>query len=88
VGLDDAYAFRSAEPGVEFPAGPPHTTFMDRFRPAYVAELAAFVSLARGEIGTPCTITDGLEAFRVAEACELSRSEGRPVRLDEIPGLA
>lgn len=88
VGLDDSYAFRSAEPGVEFPAGPAHETFMDRFRPAYVAELAAFVSLARGEIGTPCTITDGLEAFRVAEACELSRSEGRPVRLDEIPGLA
>ena len=87
VGLDDAFPFRSAEPGVEFPPGPAHTTFMDRFRPAYVAELAAFVSVARGELATPCTITDGLEAFRVAEACELSRSEGRPVAMSEIPGL-
>jgi myo-inositol 2-dehydrogenase / D-chiro-inositol 1-dehydrogenase len=88
VGLDDAYAFRSAEPGVDFPPGPAHTTFMDRFRPAYVAELTAFVAMVRGEIGTPCTITDGLEAFRIAEACELSRAEGRPVSMGEIPGLA
>ena len=87
VGFDDTYAFRSAEPGVDLPAGPPHTSFMDRFRPAYVAELTAFVSLVRREIATPCTITDGLEAFRIAEACELSRAERRPVAMSEIPGL-
>jgi myo-inositol 2-dehydrogenase / D-chiro-inositol 1-dehydrogenase len=88
VGLDDSYAFRSAEEGVDFPRGPAHATFMDRFRSAYIAELAAFVSLVRGEIETPCTITDGLQAFRVAEACELSRAEGRPVEMSEIPGMA
>ena len=88
VGFDDSYAFRSAEDGVTFPAGPPHHTFMDRFKAAYVAELTTFVALARGEIETPCSITDGLQAFRIAEACELSRSEGRPVSMDEVPGRA
>ena len=88
VGLDDSYAFRSAEAGVDFPAGPPHTAFMDRFADAYAAELAAFLALVRGEIATPCTIADGLEAFRVAEACERSRREGRPVAMAEIPDVA
>lgn len=88
VGLDQSYAFRSAEEGVTFPAGPPHHNFGQRFREAYVAELSAFLSLVRGEIATPCTIADGLEAFRIAEACELSRSEARPVAMREIPGLA
>jgi myo-inositol 2-dehydrogenase / D-chiro-inositol 1-dehydrogenase len=88
VGLDDSYAFRSAEEGVDFPAGPAHTAFQDRFGRAFTAELTAFVALVRGEIETPCTVTDGLEAFRIAEACELSRSEGRQVAMREIPGLA
>lgn len=86
VGFDDSYAFLSAEEGVMFPAGPPHATFMDRFRDAYISELTAFVALARGEIEPPCTIEDGLQAFRIAEACELSRSEARPVAMSEIPG--
>ena len=34
---------------------------------------------------SPCTVNDALQAFRVAEACELSRHEGRVVHLDEIP---
>lgn len=88
VGLDDSYAFRSAEEDVTFPAGPPHHNFGQRFEAAYVAELSAFVALVCGEIESPCTIADGLEAFRIAEACELSRSEARPVTMDEIPGLA
>ena len=88
VGFDDSYSFRSAEAGVTFPAGPPHTAFMDRFADAYAAELAAFLRLVAGEIETPCTIADGFEAFRVAEACELSREERRPVPLSEIPGFA
>lgn len=88
VGVDDSYSFRSAEAGVTFPAGPPHTAFMDRFADAYAAELTAFIRLVVGEIATPCTIADGFEAFRVAEACELSRAERRPVALSEIPGFA
>lgn len=88
VGFDDSYAFRSAEPGVPDPAGPTHTIFMDRFRQAYVAELTAFFALVRGEIPSPCTIADGLQALRIADACDLSRRMRRPVPLAEIPDLA
>ena len=58
---------------------------MDRFRPAYRAELTHFLSVARGDEPSPCTVRDALEAFRVAEACTLSLLEGRPVDLAEIP---
>ena len=58
---------------------------MERFLPAYRAELTAFAAVARGALASPCTVHDALQAFRVAEACELSRREGRPVALDEIP---
>jgi len=79
VGLDEHTALRSAEPGVTFPAGPPHMTFMDRFQPAYVAELTAFTEVAAGTRDVPCTVRDALAAFRVADACELSRRENRVV---------
>ena len=86
VGLDHSLAVDSAEAGVDFPAGPRHWSFMDRFRPAYQAELAAFVDVARGDRPSPCTVRDALEAFRVAEACELSRAARRPIALAEIEG--
>lgn len=85
AGLDDSLALRSVEEGVEFPGGPVHDSFMDRFRPAYRAELAHFLTVARGENPSPCTVRDALEAFRVAEACTISLHEARPVDLDEIP---
>lgn len=84
VGLDDTLALRSAEEGVEFPAGPPVMSFMERFQPAYVAELTAFADVAAGRIPSPCTIRDGLEAARIADACQLSKDESRPVDLAEI----
>ena len=49
VGLDDSLALRSAEEGVDFPGGPQHWSFMERFLPAYVAELTAFAEVARGD---------------------------------------
>lgn len=84
VGLDDRLPLRSAEPGVTFPAGRPYPVFMDRFLAAYVAELTEFAAVARGERPSPCTVADALEAFYVAEACEISRREHRPVRVDEV----
>jgi myo-inositol 2-dehydrogenase/D-chiro-inositol 1-dehydrogenase len=87
VGLDDSLAFRSAEEGVDFPHGSQHRSFMERFLPAYRAELTAFAEVAKGDRATPCSVEDALQAFRVAEACELSRHEGRPVRLEEIETL-
>ncbi len=87
VGLDDSLAFRSAEEGVTFPAGPQKWSFMERFLPAYQAELTAFADVAAGKIPSPCTVRDALQAFRTAEACELSRREGRPVAMSEIPDV-
>lgn len=84
VGLDDSFAFRSAETGVDFPKGPQKWSFMERFRPAYREELSAFVGVAGGTTPSPCTVADALAAFRVAEACELSRQQGRVVRLEEV----
>jgi myo-inositol 2-dehydrogenase/D-chiro-inositol 1-dehydrogenase len=84
VGLDDRMPLRSVEPGITFPAGTPYPAFMDRFLPAYVAELTHFVAMVAGTVGTPCTVSDALEAFYIAEACERSRREHRPVTLAEV----
>jgi myo-inositol 2-dehydrogenase/D-chiro-inositol 1-dehydrogenase len=86
VGYDDSLTVTSAEKGVDFPKGPRHWSFMERFLPAYRAELTAFAEVVAGERATPCTVDDALQAFRIAEACELSRAERRPVDLTEIKG--
>jgi myo-inositol 2-dehydrogenase/D-chiro-inositol 1-dehydrogenase len=84
AGLDDRVPLRSAEPGIAWPTGPAYPGFLERFALAYETELAAFTEVARGRSPSPCTATDALEAFYVAEACELSRREHRPVALTEI----
>jgi myo-inositol 2-dehydrogenase / D-chiro-inositol 1-dehydrogenase len=88
VGYDDSLAVRSLEADVDFPRGPQKWSFMERFLPAYRTELAAFCDVVAGRSPSPCTVTDALEAFRVAEACELSRATGQPVELREIGGAA
>lgn len=84
VGLDQQLPLRSAEAGISWPTGPAHPTFIERFRAAYENELSAFTQVVTGEITSPCTVADALEAFYVAEACELSRREHRPVRVAEV----
>ena len=84
VGLDDRLPLRSAEPGVTWPAGTAYTGFMERFRAAYVAELQAFVEVVGGRAASACSPADALETFYVAEACELSRRERRPVSMEEV----
>ncbi len=85
VGWDDRTPLRSLEPrGPQEPPANAYPNFQERFRPAYEAELAAFIEVARGERETPCTVEDAQEALRVAVACDLSRAEHRPVRLEEI----
>src|SRR3984885_7888125 len=84
AGLDDRMALRSADPGQHFPAGPPHRDFLGRFADAYVAEMAAFIGVAAGDAPSPCTAEDALEAFYVAEACELSRHRQQPVLMAEV----
>ncbi|HEY4453803.1 MAG TPA: Gfo/Idh/MocA family oxidoreductase [Pseudonocardiaceae bacterium] len=84
VGLDQQLPLRSAEAGINWPTGPAHPTFIERFRAAYETELRAFARVVAGEIASPCTVRDALEAFYVAEACEVSRREHRPVRIAEV----
>ncbi|WP_433630644.1 Gfo/Idh/MocA family protein [Nocardia sp. CA-120079] len=84
VGLDDRSPLTSVEPDYVPSPYPAYPGFMERFRRAYTDELAAFLSVVSGELANPCTPADALEAFYIAEACELSRHENRPVALTEI----
>ncbi|MEU7011105.1 Gfo/Idh/MocA family oxidoreductase [Streptomyces sp. NPDC046332] len=85
VGLDDRTPLTSLEAGGPPAPVKPWPGFIDRFAPAYEAELDAFVRLVRGEAANPCDGREALEALRIAEACERSRREHRPVALAEIP---
>lgn len=84
VGFEDGLPLRSVEPGTTFPAGPPHAAFMQRFLPAYRAELEAFTEVVAGRRPSPCTLADALEAELIAEACSRSSRERRPVRTEEV----
>ncbi|PXY20781.1 Gfo/Idh/MocA family protein [Prauserella muralis] len=84
VGVDERTPLTSAEPGAGTPKGPPYPHFMDRFRVAYERELATFTAVAAGREPSPCTPEDALEAFYVAEACEISRRQRRPVKIAEV----
>jgi myo-inositol 2-dehydrogenase/D-chiro-inositol 1-dehydrogenase len=84
VGLEDRLPLRSVEPGATFPAGTPHDFFMDRLADAFRAELAAFVEVAAGTRESPCTLADALENELVAQACQTSLREHRPVAVEEV----
>ncbi len=84
AGYDDGLPLRSTEPGVTWPAGPPHTFFMDRLTEAFRRELATFCDVAAGTIASPCTIQDAMGTAWAAEAATLSAREHRPVRIDEV----
>ncbi|MEV6165659.1 Gfo/Idh/MocA family oxidoreductase [Streptomyces sp. NPDC052052] len=84
VGLDSRTPVTSAEP--QGPAAPsrPWPGFLERFAPAYEAELDAFVRVVRGELPNPCDGREAWYALLIAEACEVSRRERRPVEIAEI----
>lgn len=85
VGLDQGTPIRSLEAGAPVLSGPAWTSFLDRFAAAYRAELLAFMRVCRGEIASPCTARDALQAMRVSVAATRSLVEHRPVRLAEVP---
>ncbi|WP_199551532.1 Gfo/Idh/MocA family oxidoreductase [Streptomyces sp. N35] len=84
AGLDDRTPIASTEPQGPPAATKPWPGFLERFAPAYEAELAAFVSVILGEHPNPCDGQEALAALRVAEACEVSRRQGRAVRVAEV----
>ena len=57
----------------------PYRDFIDRFRPAYSAQLDAFVGYAAGERANPVPPRDALRALEIAVACEESVASGAPV---------
>jgi myo-inositol 2-dehydrogenase / D-chiro-inositol 1-dehydrogenase len=84
VGWDDRTPLRSLEPDGPGLPPDPYANFQERFRVAYERELAAFVEVARGDRPNPCTVEDAMAAMVVAVACDRSRAEHRPVRLEEV----
>jgi len=84
AGLEDQWPMRSAEPGTTFPAGIPHSFFMDRFAGAFRAELAAFTEVVAGTRPSPCTVWDAIEVGWIAEAADLSLRQHRPISIDDV----
>jgi myo-inositol 2-dehydrogenase/D-chiro-inositol 1-dehydrogenase len=84
VGADARTPLRSAEPGVPASDEPGYRDFMDRFEPAYRAELESFIGTVRGTEGTACTLAEACAAMQIAIAADRSRAERRPVAIDEI----
>jgi myo-inositol 2-dehydrogenase/D-chiro-inositol 1-dehydrogenase len=85
VGMGPRTPLRSVEEGAAVTAtAPAWPGFLDRFAPAYRAELAAFLRVVRGAGPNPCEGREALHALLVAEACEISRRERRPVAVDEV----
>jgi myo-inositol 2-dehydrogenase/D-chiro-inositol 1-dehydrogenase len=58
--------------------------FVDRFRTAYRAELAAFLDAVQLGESSPCSVGEARQALVVAVAANRSRREHRPVRIEEV----
>jgi len=84
VGVDGRSPLRSVEPGVTAAAGPGYADFLERFEPAYRAELASFVDTVCDGGPSPCTLAEARAALRVALAADRSRAERRPVSIEEV----
>lgn len=84
AGWDQGVPLRNMDPRNDFPAGPAHDFFMDRFTEAFRTELAAFVQVAKGGPVQGATVSDAVEVAWLAEAAAESRRRGAPVRLDAV----
>jgi myo-inositol 2-dehydrogenase/D-chiro-inositol 1-dehydrogenase len=84
VGVDARSPYRSVEPGVPGPNGACYRNFMERFETAYRDELRAFVATLRDGGASACTLAEARAALAVALAAERSRSERRPVPIEEV----
>ena len=83
VGLDPRTPLTSLEPGGPTVATDAYPGFPERFDRAYRAEMATFVDVIAGRAANPSPVRDSVISSRLAEACDVSRRSGAPVRLDE-----
>jgi myo-inositol 2-dehydrogenase/D-chiro-inositol 1-dehydrogenase len=58
--------------------------FLERYTPAYVAEMAAFIDAVVNDTPVPVTGADGRAPVVIAMAAKRSLEENRPVKLSEI----
>lgn len=84
IGLDNKVPLRSVEEDVIFPPQEPWYDFIERFKPCYERELDHFLRITMQGGPSACTADDAIAALRIALACNRSRDEHRPVRVDEI----
>lgn len=84
AGWDQGAPVRNTDPHNDFPAGPAHHFFMDRFTEAFRTELAAFVGVTRGEPVRGATVADAVEVAWLAEAATASLRRGAPVALESV----
>jgi myo-inositol 2-dehydrogenase/D-chiro-inositol 1-dehydrogenase len=87
AGWDQGVPVRNVDPGNDFPAGPAHHFFMDRFTDAFRAELAAFIDVVKRNAAPACTVADAVEVAWLAEAASESLRRGVPVRIEEVKSL-
>lgn len=84
VGDESLSQPRAVEPDAGTPARGSYRDFIERFGECLRQETVAFTELVEGKRENPCPPGAALGALRVAVACEVSRAEGRPVRVAEI----
>ena len=83
AGWDQGAPVRNVDPDNDFPSGPSHHFFMDRFSDAFRAELSAFIEVVNGCAATACTVADAVEVAWLAEAATESLRRGTPVTITE-----
>ncbi|NOY56500.1 MAG: Gfo/Idh/MocA family oxidoreductase [Actinobacteria bacterium] len=83
VGLDAHTPIRTLDPGLDLPQDPVTVGWLERFGPAYKAEMEAFVDAVVEDQPSPCTVDDARAALAVAEACRRSLVAERPVSVEE-----
>ena len=84
AGMDGRAPIRRIGADLRVGGEPEYRDFMERFKSAYRDELNVFLSVARGEVDSPCTGADARESLRVALAATRSLHEGHPVALEDI----
>lgn len=80
VGVDDHTPLSSLEPGGPTVSAHAWQGFQQRYRAAYRNELSAFLDVIAGRCTNPSPAANCLTSLALAEACERSFQEGRPVR--------